>query len=293
MSTITTKPNLLHRRSFVDTVLKGIGQIMLQENSITGLFFIVGICLGSLVMGASTLLATVVGTLTAILFNFGKEDTKKGLYGFSAALVGAAIMLFFKPVIISWIAVIAGAMLATIIQHYFIKKNIPVFTLPFVLVSWLIIYSIPLVAPDVLKAQESLTPDRIDTILFAVKGYGQVIFQASLWSGILFLIGVLISSWIAGLYGLIAALIAGALSIWLVPEEMTANGLTSYNAILSAIVFADKKFKNAVWALIAVILSVAVFLVMIESKIYALTFPFVAATCLTLLLKAKLNKNEE
>lgn len=293
MSTPTTKVSILHRMSFVETVLKGLGQIMLQENSITGLFFIVGISLGSLVMGASVLLATIVGTLTAIFFGFGKENTKKGLYGFSAALVGAAIMLFFEPVIISWIFVIVGAMLATIIQHYFIKKNIPVFTLPFVLVTWLIVYTVPMVAPDVLKAQEPLIPDRIDTLLFAVKGYGQVIFQASLWSGILFLIGVFISSWIAGLYGFIAALIAGALSIWFFPEEMIANGLTSYNAILSAIVFAHRNFKYALWALIAVILSVAFFIVMIESNIYALTFPFVAATCLTLLIKAKLNQNEK
>jgi urea transporter len=38
--------------SIITPLFKGIGQIMLQNNSWTGLFFLAGICCGSLMMGA-------------------------------------------------------------------------------------------------------------------------------------------------------------------------------------------------------------------------------------------------
>lgn len=84
--------------SVVSVILKGLGQIMLQENSITGLLFLIGIFYGSPIMGFSALLATICGTSIAYLLKYDKTEINKGLYGFSAALVGVAVMLFLKPV---------------------------------------------------------------------------------------------------------------------------------------------------------------------------------------------------
>ncbi|GAB1462232.1 hypothetical protein MASR2M52_02080 [Pedobacter sp.] len=113
-------------------VLKGLGQIMLQENAITGLLFLIGIFYGSFTMGAAALLAVVSGTTTALLLKYEKSEIDKGLYGFSAALVGVAAMLFLKQVLISWIIIIIGSALATVLQNLLIKRKIPAFTLPFV-----------------------------------------------------------------------------------------------------------------------------------------------------------------
>ena len=126
--------------SFASIILKGLGQIMLQENAVTGLLFLIGIFYGSFTMGAAALLAVVCGTTTALLLKYEKSEIDKGLYGFSAALVGVAAILFLKPVLISWIIIIIGSALATVLQHLFIKRKIPVFTLPFVLVVWIILF---------------------------------------------------------------------------------------------------------------------------------------------------------
>ncbi|NRF42018.1 urea transporter [Pedobacter foliorum] len=278
---------LLERKlPFLSTLLKGVGQIMLQENALTGLLFLLGIFYGSILMGLGAVLAVLAGTLTAKVLGYDKKETEQGLYGFSAALVGVALTLFFKPVIITWVAIIIGSALATIIQHWCIVKKIPVFTLPFVLVTWALIYIFhhiyPIAAPELLTAETHITND----FTFALRGFGEVIFQGSAISGIIFFIAVFINSPISALYGIAGAILAATLSaLFSAPTEAIEMGLFSYNAVLCAIVFAGDKPKDGAWAAVAVILSVFIAFLMNKFNFIQLTFPFVAATCITLAVK--------
>lgn len=63
------------RFPFVIVLLKGLGQIMLQECAYTGLFFLAGIFYGSVTMGLGALLAVICGTLTARLLGYDKKET--------------------------------------------------------------------------------------------------------------------------------------------------------------------------------------------------------------------------
>lgn len=273
--------------SFASIVLKGFGQIMLQENPITGLLFLIGIFFGSFVMGAAALLATVCGTATAFLLKYDRLEIEKGLYGFSAALVGVGILLFLKPVILSWLFVVVGASLATVIQHFFIKRKIAVFTLPFVLVTWAVIlfsrtYLVGIMSAPLLSTAVST----IDYFTFAFKGYGQVIFQDNLVAGVLFFIAVFISSPISALYGLAAAVLSAIIAFALsMPIADIAIGLFSYNAVLCAIVFAGTQIKDGILVLISVLLSLVVSLAMAQFNLIPLTFPFVLASFITLYFK--------
>lgn len=276
--------------SFVTRVLNGLGQIMLQENPLTGFLFLAGICYGSLVMGAAALLATVCGTATAILLNYDHTKIDKGLYGFSAALVGVATVSFLKPVFVTWVMIIIGSALTTVLQHFFIKRTIPVFTLPFVLVTWAILFLVNQYAPAWLEAPSVSALSTGNYFTFAIKGFGQVIFQDSLVSGLLFFIAVLISSPIAALYGLAGAVVSGSIaSYWAVPDNDISMGLFSYNAVLCAIVFAGNCRKDGVWVLFSVLLSIAISLFMFQRNLIQLTFPFVLASFLTLLVKNKVS----
>ena len=86
-----------------DPYLKGIGQIMLQENSITGLIFLIGIFLNSPLMALGLLIGTIVGTLTAQVLKYDQGNINSGLYGFNAALVGIAMLVFFHSTVLVWI----------------------------------------------------------------------------------------------------------------------------------------------------------------------------------------------
>lgn len=271
---------------FIMTLLRGLGQIMLQENAATGALFLIGVFYGSTTMGIAAIISVCCGTLTAKILGYDKLEIEKGLYGFSAALVGVALTLYFEPVLIIWLSIILGSIAATVLQHFFISKKIAVFTLPFVLVSWLILLlfqNVYPLAPSVLL--DTTFPISHD-FTFAFRGFGQVIFQGNLLAGILFCIGVYINSPISALYGIAGAVIGAILSsCFSAPDTGIAMGLFSYNAVLCAIVFAGDKVKDGLWVLLSVILSVLISLIMHQFHLTQLTFPFVAASCITLLLK--------
>lgn len=164
---------------FVDNVLKGVGQIMLQENRWTGLLFLVGLFLGSWQCGVAAILATTAGTFTAMKLNYDKSQINAGLYGFSAALVGVALAFIFQTTILIWVLIILGGTLAAIIQHFFIQKKIPVFTFPFIIITWALVFLLHQfthIQPSDLITAEAVHTD-YDDFLTCTNGFGEVIFQ--------------------------------------------------------------------------------------------------------------------
>jgi len=285
----TTRLNNCKTVSFISTILKGLGQIMLQENRITGLLFLIGIFYGSYTMGLAAILATICGTATAYLFKYDKTEIEQGLYGFSAALVGVAVMLFLKPVLWAWLFVFLGSVAAAMLQHFAIKRNFPAYTFPFVLVTWLILLVCHYFWNDLFAVSTPAVAQISDSLTEGFKSFGQVIFQDKFLSGLLFFIAVFISSPIAALYGLAAAIVSAILAFHLsVPMTDINLGLYGFNAVLCAIVFAGPKVKDGFWVLISILFALAITLLMLKTGIPKLTFPFVLATWINLLLKNKL-----
>lgn len=275
-----------NKLNFVAAFAKGVGQVMLQENVWTGLLFLAGIFCGSVNMGIAAVLAVVVGTCTAKILHYDAAEVKAGLYGFSATLVGVALACMFESGLVLWISIVLGSALAAIIQHFFIIKKIPAFTFPFIVVTWILLFLFAQF-PHLVVSQSggSHTGDEPILVVLA-RGYGQVIFQDSLWAGILFFIGVLICNPIAAVYGVVGAAISAILAYALrVPLTDIYLGLMSYNAVLCAITFAGKNWKDAGLALMAVVLSVFILRFMQGFNLPALTFPFVLASWITLSFK--------
>jgi urea transporter len=277
--------------SIVSIILKGLGQIMLQENSVTGLLFLIGIFYGSITMGLAALLAAICGTVTAYLLKYDKTEIIQGLYGFSAALVGVAAMLFLKPQLWTWVVIILGSALAAMLQHFFIKRKIPAFTFPFVLVTWLVLFVFNHFGKDLLALPTPVILHASDSLAEGFKSFGQVMFQNNLVSGLLFFLALFISSPIAALYGLAAAIISAIIAfVFSAPIDDINLGLYGFNAVLCAIVFGGDKVRDGIWVLVAVVIALGVSLLLIHLNIPQLTFPFVLATWITLFLKGKMDR---
>ncbi|WHF51505.1 urea transporter [Chryseobacterium gotjawalense] len=278
---------------FVDQILKGVGQVMLQENRWTGLLFIIGIFLGSWQCGTASILATATATQTAKLLKYDEKEINAGLYGFSAALVGVALAFLFQTTVLIWALIIVGGSLAAILQHFFIQRKFPAFTFPFILVTWVFTFTLhhfTQIPPSDLMSVKFEDSKFID-VLTAIQGFGEVIFQGSPLSGFLFFLGVFISSPVAALYGLAGSLLSAYIS-QLNGEalEHVHMGLFGFNAVLSAIFFSGHKKIDGLWVLIAVVITAGLNDLIVDYKILdafggVFTFPFVAATWLTLLLK--------
>ena len=82
---------------FLDSVLRGVGQVMLQNNSYAGLLFLIGIFYNSALFGFAVLVGTVASTVTAMLLGVKRSNVREGLFGFNGALVAVALLYFLQP----------------------------------------------------------------------------------------------------------------------------------------------------------------------------------------------------
>ncbi|RXM39456.1 urea transporter [Chryseobacterium sp. CH21] len=278
---------------FIDHVLKGIGQIMLQENRWTGLLFLIGIFMGSWQCGVAVLLSTAAGTFTAMKLHYDKSEISAGLYSFSAALVGVALAFLFQTTILIWFLIALGGALAAVIQHFFIQKKIPVFTFPFIIITWVLVFALhhfTHIPPSAMLSSEVI-PSEYDDFLTCTNGFGEVIFQGGVLSGIIFFLAVFISSPVAALYGLTASILGAGLSqLNGEPIKEIHMGLFGFNAVLSAVVFSGVKKTDGLWVLIAVLITIAIDDLLIDNHCLDIvggvfTFPFVAGTWITLLIQ--------
>lgn len=278
----------LYAKDLVQPFFKGIGQIMLQSSLWAGLFFLAGIFCGSFAMGLAATLAVLTGTYTAVILKYDKQEIDEGLYGFSATLVGVALLCMFQSSVLIWLLVVLGSILAVLLQHFFIVKRIPAFTFPFIIVTWLLLFVFSRYPDLVLTQPEVGTIGASNYLTILPRGFGQVIFQSNIWAGILFIVAVFISKPIAAIYGIGGAAISGLLAYQL-GESLTdiCCGLLSYNAVLCAITFAGKRYRDGVLVLMAVTLSTIIMIQMRKMQLPALTFPFVFASWFTLLVKAR------
>lgn len=274
---------------FLKTVLKGIGQIMLQNNSITGLLFLIGIVYNSLTMGIGAIIGVVIGTLTAILFRYKKEDIANGLYGFNGALVGLALTFFFE---LNWYLIaliIVGSVMSTLIMNLMYNRMLPPYTFPFVLCTWIIIFFITSFGLIQKNVQELPSFTNLDIVSSLSMGFGQVMFQASIATGIIFFVAILINSRLSAIYGLVGSILGVIIGLLIsAPISLLDTGIFGFNGVLCGIAFANNKKYSYLFALISIIISVLILYGFLTFSLIALTAPFVFATWITLFLRKKI-----
>lgn len=262
---------------FIPSVLRGIGQVLFQNNSYSGILFLSGIFYNSWLFGLAALLGTVISILSAHLLNYSKDDIQNGLYGFNGTLTGIAVFCFFELSYYSIFACIIGAFLSTWVM-YALKKILPPFTAPFVLVTWFIIYFLMLVLNLPLLSSSVDTETTLNVTAAISKSFGQVMFQENIVTGILFFLGILINAKRMAVYAVYAAAL-GSLTGWLLIETSSVNaGLMGYNAILCAIALSGKERNDFLWVTLAIICSTLLNIGLGITGIITLTAPFVIVT---------------
>lgn len=232
--------------------LRGIGQIFLLNNALSGLLIVIGIAVENFSQSFVILLAAWLAQWTASTNPcFADSNRQSGLYSFSPALVGVALWVFFKPSLILWLLLVVGSILAAGLQALFIKRNIPVYTLPFILITWLLYFLIQhySLALPVLSSDSQNIYSSAPTGIFipALKSYGQVIFQNSWWSGLFFAIAIFIHSPKAFIYSVIGLTTSLYLATHLqYPQNAFNLGLCGYNSVLTslALYYSQERFKT-------------------------------------------------
>lgn len=266
--------------AFLKAFLNGFSQIMLQENIFTGLLFLIAILMDSFKMGFAGIVANLIAIATATLLKYNPDTIRSGLYGFNATLYAIAIFFYFEESNGLWFILILGTIATTYITNYALERKLPAYTFPFVLITWvsLLVLSIPELATKTVT-ENFVEIEKIDDFLIEGHAFGQVIFQGSLLSGLIFFIGVYINKPIAALYGFVAVIISIYISnhIELAEQQHINSGTFSFNAVLCGIALCGDKIRDGINVCIAVVISTCFDIVMLHFGWTTLTFPFVFA----------------
>ena len=111
--------------SFFVASLKGISQVILIENAITGLLILIAITVSSYYLGIIALLSAFIGTVVGKFGGADEHSINQGLLGYNSVLTGMALALFLSGPYM-WVVALVGSAVAAIftatIMHIY-EKN--------------------------------------------------------------------------------------------------------------------------------------------------------------------------
>ncbi len=304
---------------FLDVNLRGIGQVMFQDNPLSGLLFFIAIGWGSSAAGVPQVaiggfVAVVVATLTAYWLRVDESALRAGLYGFNAYLVGLALPTFMAPSATMWVYVVLGAAVSVVVTlaltNVFKTWSVSALTAPFVLTAWLLLAAtnafsgldggaLPAVGEIVPIDPAAADPLRFGDFLQGIfTSITQVFLKGHGPAALLLLAGLAVNSRAAAIFALLGAVVAVITAHLLGAEsELITAGLLGFNPVLTAIalgaVFHRPGARVVVFTLLATVLSVivqgAMMTVMTPFGIPTLTAAFILVTWLFLLPRLQLD----
>lgn len=302
-------------------ILRGVGQVFFCCNAVTGLIFLIALYVGGITAGLAATVGVISSTIAAYLLGFSDDDIDAGLYGFNGTLVGPCLFLFLENTPQLWLYVVLASVLSTVVLAALMRilqpYNIPASTSPFVLTCWMFMVAVfafdgfsrgpvlpaPTIPADIAAASvvstefAAFTQSTVEAWYTAItKGIGEVMFADSVIVGILFLVGIAITSMRGAFMALSGAIVGVAVPVLLGADKtLIEMGLYAFNPVLTMMavgwVFLKPTTGTAMLALLAGILTVicqaglASFLAPIGLP--TLTFPFVLVMWMFLFAASK------
>lgn len=260
-------------------VLTGLGQIMFQDSPLTGGFFLTGIALVSPLMAAGALAGSFIGTATAYFLGYDRQEIRYGLFGYNAALVGIAMFSHLEPQLLTILLGMAGCVIATLLTQEMRRRlPVPTYTAPFIVTTWVAFYCAQEIGIPAVAAGPAGPEQPLDVTTAIVKGISEVMFQANVLTGALFIIGILLCSWKGAIWALVGSLLGLLTGMsHSAPEQNLSLGIYGYNAALVAMALALYR-PSVLLPIAGAIMSVPFTEKMPAVGLPTLTTPFVLAS---------------
>ena len=124
---------------------RGVGEVMFEDNLLTGVIFLVAILVNSRISAAFAVLGSVVALLTALVLGANGFSVYHGLYGFNAVLCAIALgglffVLTWRSAIYALLAAVFSVVAFAAIAVFLSPIGMPALTAPFVLTTWLFLW---------------------------------------------------------------------------------------------------------------------------------------------------------
>lgn len=291
----------------LDAVLRGLGQVMFQNNSYAGALFLAGIAAHSAWFALAAFVGSMTATAAAAVMRAERELLRAGMFGFNGALVAIALLYFMQPNLLTWACILLASAATSVVMAAmlgaFQTLNLPALTVPFVVTAWLFFLSaarfgrveatgqLPMAGLPV-QAQVEGVVTLATWGAGSLHGIGQIFFQSSMISGLFFLAGLLVASRRTAILAL-AGSMAGLCIAWAMgaAEPAIRDGAYGFNSALTAIalgsVFLPPNARTIMFAIggamVAPFVTAAAAAALGPLGMPAMTMPFVLTTWVFLL----------
>jgi len=127
------------RTPFWRQVVRGLSQLGWLHNEFAAVFFVTAATVFNWRLGVAMVVSVLAATIAARLLRADAKMLGLGLYGFNSALMGLALVTFFKPGVTMWVWVpVLGAVVAVVNVLMVRWLSFPVLGAPFTAVFWAI-----------------------------------------------------------------------------------------------------------------------------------------------------------
>ncbi|MFM0340267.1 urea transporter [Paraburkholderia fungorum] len=261
------------------TLLRSLGQIVLQPNAFTGACLLAAWLLYDPRLACAALIGAIAANVSALLAGYREDETRAGLHGFNGALAGLAAFSYIADnataAAVAVLAATATAWLLTPWSRWLRSRELGFFSSPCLIVTWLWLPLLTSIArPASVAATHLPSAAQLGSGLLA--GFAQTGFASGAWPGVLVLTGIAVSSWRHALWGIVGVSLASTAHLLLGASATSFDaGLLGFNGALTAIALAD---CGVAMTLGGVAMSVVLQTAATYHALPAMTAPFVLAT---------------
>ncbi|MCG9554532.1 urea transporter [Vibrio sp. Isolate31] len=281
-------------------LLNGIGQIYFTPTIITSVLFLIAISVESFSLSALTLFGAASSYVFACYTRKPIDNIYNGMYALNGALVALFIgnMLEITPVLVmvTFLGALFTVPIATVVFGF--KKYLG-YTSAFVITSWWIYVAqwsldITVFSPSAVEQAphthiatnlEAHLPPFIVTML---KGVSQVSFINNTWTGLIILVAIMLNNIQHALWVVLAVAVSTLFSEVIgADDELIAQGLYGYNAVLATLALVLYPRVSWVWVILGGVFSCLFTLIFYTLSLLPLTAPFILSTWAMVYLSSK------
>ncbi|RQU77923.1 urea transporter [Burkholderia cenocepacia] len=269
-------------------LLRGIGQIVLQANALTGSLLLAALALNDLRLACVALVGSAAASMTAVLTGAERRDVEQGLHGFNGALAALIAVLFaphqlaavaLVPLVAIGAALVQRAMRASLARWRQCPYSSPCLVIT---ALWL-----PFVA---LQHADGATAAPVPTLASAtdalLSGVAQTTFAQGAWAGALVVAALAVASRRAAAFALGGAIASTVLLTELGASDASfAGGLLGFNGALAALALMSRGPRAA---LAAAALAALIQWLAMRAGIPVFTAPFALAAWVTVVVARRL-----
>ena len=292
---------------YIDSVFRGISQVMFANNPLTGIIITIGLFIGNWQLAFYGLFGTCVSTMTAYLFQVNPSSIQSGLFGYNGCLIGMGIGYFSfsnSPQLL--IPILFLCVFATIfsigIGKILVERlRIPPFTFSFQVCVWIWLLASyksryflidgTILSPQLLTTYQTKLNVTYQTYTVREQfrgffsGVAQVYFIDNPYTGAIILVGVALCSRISAFFAFFGSLTGQLTASYLLgvsPQSIIA-GLWGYNSVLTCQALGGMFFVLNGYIIWIIIIYASLMTVIIQSALSSfltacgmptLTFPF-------------------